>query len=240
MTNKYNNEKFWLEDPAILFINFHKFNPINSFTNNNLAQNLNAYTRLIIISMIILYCVTNNINYIYIGIFLILLIIIMYYSTKSDSFSDFSDLADFSTNSYYLLNQAQLPRRTSDKFDTKAPVNNPLKNVPITDYDKKQEYSKATRSDADMSKFVKDKMFQTADQYIFDKDTRQYYTMPNSSVPNDQTAFANWLYGTENICKEGSIYMHQSGTPEASLSCNGFNIATPSNFGNLNDYEGTN
>jgi hypothetical protein len=57
-----------------------------------------------------------------------------------------------------------------------------------------------------------------------------------STVPNDQTAFANWLYGTENICKEGSIYMHRTGTPEQAISCNGFNVATPTNFGNLNDY----
>lgn len=163
----------------------------------------------------------------------------MYYSAKKDAFENYASNVsnDFRVNAGYLLSQAQLPERTSDNFDTKVPVNNPLKNVPITDYDKKQEYSQATMSNADMSKFIKDKMFQTADQYIFDRDTRQYYTMPNSSVPNDRDAFAQWLYGTENVCKEGSIYMHRSGTPQQSLSCNGFNVSTPTNFGNLNDYE---
>ena len=163
----------------------------------------------------------------------------MYYSAKKDAFENYASNVsnDFRGNASYLLSQAQLPERTSDNFDTKVPINNPLKNVPITDYDKKQEYSQATMSDADMSKFVKDKMFQTAEQYIFDRDTRQYYTMPNSSVPNDRDAFAQWLYGTENVCKEGSIYMHRSGTPQQSLSCNGFNVSTPTNFGNLNDYE---
>jgi len=232
MTNKYNNEKFWLEDPAILVVNFHQFNPVSSFTTDNLAKNCNSYTRLVILSIIIIYCITKKNNYIYIGIFLILIIIVMYYSAKTDSFSNFDN---YQSNANSLLSQAQLPERTSDYFDTKVSINNPLKNVPITDYDKKQEYSKASMSNADMSKYIKDKMFQTADQYIFDRDTRQYYTTPNSSVPNDQDAFANWLYGTENVCKEGSIYMHRSGTPEASSSCNGFNVSTPTNFGNLND-----
>ena len=83
-----------------------------------------------------------------------------------------------------------------------------------------------------MNKFIKNKMCQTTDQYIFDIDVRQFYTMPISSVPNDQTAFANWLYGTENTCKEGSINMHKQGTPEQISSCNGFNVSTPTNLGN--------
>jgi len=242
MTNKYNNEKFWLEDPQTLFLNFHKFNPVSSFSTETLAQTCNIYTRLIILSMIVIYCITKKINYIYIGIFLILVIIIMYYSAKKDAFENYASNVsnvsnDFRANASYLLNQEQLPERRSDNFDTNVPINNPLKNVPITDYDKKQEYSQATMSDADMSKFIKNKIFQTADQYIFDRDSRQYYTMPNSSVPNDQDAFAQWLYGTENICKEGSIYMHRSGTPQQTLSCNGFNVSTPTNFGNLNNYK---
>lgn len=228
MTNKYNNEKFWFEDPSILFTNFYKFGPKMNFS---LANSFNSYTRLIIICMIFIYVITKKIKYIYIGIFLIIIIIVMYYSINKDSFQNYSNI------SKELLEQRQLPERISDNFDTKSPKNNPLKNVPITDYDKKQEFSKATMSNSDMSKFIKDKVFQTPDQFIFDRDTRQYYTMPNSSVPNDQGAFANWLYGTENVCKEGSIYMQRSGTPEQSLSCNGFNVSTPTNFGNLNDYD---
>ena len=79
-------------------------------------------------------------------------------------------------------------------------------------------------------------MFQTASDFIFDTGTRQYYTMPNTLVPNDQGAFANWLYGTDSNCKSGSIYMHRTGTPNECKQCNGFNVSVPTNFGNLNDY----
>ena len=33
---------------------------------------------------------------------------------------------------------------------------------------------------------------------------RQYYTMPNTQIPNDQTSFARWLYATPPSCKEGN------------------------------------
>ena len=95
---------------------------------------------------------------------------------------------------------------------------------------------KQLHSDYNTTKYVNGKMFQTPEQWIFDKGTRQYYTEANTQVPNEQGAFANWLYGTENICKEGSIYARRTGTPEQALNCNGFNVATPTNFGNLNDY----
>lgn len=219
------NEKFWLENPVVLFTNFCKFSPFNKITNKTFAKNMNSYTRLILIIILVLFAITKNINYVLIGIFLIVIIIIFYYSFKKDSFDDISS----------RLNYEKLPLRKSDYFDVNKAKNNPLKNVPQTEFDKYPKYLKSTNSNSDMTKYINGKMFQTAEQYIFDKETRQYYTMPNTSEPNDQTAFANWLYGTENICKEGSIYMHKIGTPEQTLNCNGFNTSQLTNFGNLND-----
>ena len=82
------NEKFWLEDPCILISNFCKFNPLGIFTNKQFANNMNAYTRLIIIIMIVLFVITKEITYIFIGLIIIVIIIIMYYSFKKDSFED--------------------------------------------------------------------------------------------------------------------------------------------------------
>lgn len=232
-SHKHKKEKFWLEDPSDLFKNFCEFNPVSMFSEKSKQKLLNSLTRFTIILTIVLFCVNKNLNYIFIGLFIIVIIIIMNYLVNTND-ENFGNYFDFSKTTNGQLNYAMLPERKSQYFDTKKQENNPLKNVSITDYDKKQEFLKATKSDIDMNKFIKDKMFQTPEQYIFNTDARQFYTMPNSSVPNDQTAFANWLYGTENTCKEGSIYMHQQGTPEQTLSCNGFNVSTPTNFGNLN------
>ena len=238
------SEKFWLENPCVLITNFCKFSPFGPFTHKRFSNNMNAYTRLTIILSIVIYTITKEINYIFIGIFLIVLIIIMYYSLKKDSFkvlpSSFpftqSDETPIEEKTSNLFKEVQLPRRESDYHNTQQQVNNPLKNIQVTDYGKEQEFSKATKSDSSMSPFVEGKIFQTSDQWIFDKNTQPFYTTANSSVPNDQTSFANWLYGTENICKEGSIYSHRTGTPQQTLNCNGFNVSTPTNFGNLNDY----
>ena len=41
---------------------------------------------------------------------------------------------------------------------------------------------------------------------IFGKENsqRQFYTVPGNQSPNDQGAFAQWLYGTPPTCKEGN------------------------------------
>ena len=49
----------------------------------------------------------------------------------------------------------------------------------------------------------------------------------------NKTEFAEWLYGTENNCKSGSIYARRTGNPEASTNCTGFDISVPTNFGKL-------
>lgn len=243
-------EKFWIEDPCILITNFCSFNPLILFNNNKkLASKLNALTRLIIICMVVIFSINKKMMYVYIGIFLVVVIIILHFILRNDSFDSFETLplpnngpflqnpnVNFNTKSKDLLKEQMLSRRDSDYYNTKTVNNNPLKNVEITDYGKKPDFSEATRSDSDMTKFVNGKIFQTADQFIFDRNTQPFYTTPNSSVPNDQTEFANWLYGVDENCKSGSIYMNRRGTPESSLNCNGFNVSTPTNFGNLNDY----
>jgi hypothetical protein len=42
---------------------------------------------------------------------------------------------------------------------------------------------------------------------VFDKSAsdRQYYTTPITTIPNDQTSFAQWCYGTPPTCKEQSL-----------------------------------
>ena len=35
---------------------------------------------------------------------------------------------------------------------------------------------------------------------------RNFYTMPSTTIPNDQKAFAEFCYGTPPTCKEGNGY----------------------------------
>ena len=66
---------------------------------------------------------------------------------------------------------------------------------------------------------------------------RQFYTAPVGSVPSNQPEFAQWLYGDSGgrVCKSGSIYTRRGVEyTDDSLMCNGYNTATPTNFGLLN------
>ena len=41
---------------------------------------------------------------------------------------------------------------------------------------------------------------------VFDRKNsqRQFYTVPSTTIPNDQDKFSKWLYNTPKTCKEGN------------------------------------
>ena len=43
------------------------------------------------------------------------------------------------------------------------------------------------------------------DSIAFNQSMRNFYSMPSTTVPNDQQAFANFLYGNMPSCKEGNV-----------------------------------
>ena len=44
------------------------------------------------------------------------------------------------------------------------------------------------------------------DNITFDRSMRNFYAMPNSQVPNNQTKFAEFCYGNMPSCKEGNEF----------------------------------
>ena len=224
--------EFWLKKPAILFSDGCNFNP---FSNGTLNEKLNTYTRFTIITVLVLYCLTQESKYLIGGLIVITLIVLYYLMYKKDNYENihFDNLLKEEQKHFdNLLKEEQKPLRKSDNFNTKEKSNNPLKNVQITDYGKDQVYSKSD-DDIKMNKFINNKFFRTQSDFIFDKGTRQYYTMPNTSVPNKQGEFANWLYGTEDNCKMGSVYSRRAGQAVENKNCTRFDVSTPTNFGTL-------
>jgi hypothetical protein len=128
-------------------------------------------------------------------------------------------------------------------------VNNPMMNVPIAAYDTQQEFAdyyryqnitgpKTNAIKKEVAIDLNSKLFQDPADKIFERNNsqRQWYSMPNGSVPSDQTSFAENLYGREYVCKSGSIYMRYN-VPftDDSLACTGFEgDGQLTNFGQLN------
>jgi hypothetical protein len=90
-------------------------------------------------------------------------------------------------------------------------LNNPFMNVLSTDSTLRPRRPRAcdpTREDvqAEMESFFAHNLYRDSDDPL-DRRTssRQFYTMPVTTVPGDQSAFARFLYGSVGrTCKEGN------------------------------------
>lgn len=86
---------------------------------------------------------------------------------------------------------------------------NPFMNVLMSDYVHNPERPPACTMNNKVKRMVShyfDKNLYRDVDDIFHKNAsdRQFYTTPNTTIPNDQTAFAKWLYQLGPTCKEGN------------------------------------
>lgn len=96
-----------------------------------------------------------------------------------------------------------------NKNTCRKPTNdNPFMNPNITDYNNEDPPPVACNVDDeeikdDMEVTFKQDLFQNVGD-IFERENsaRQFYSVPNTSVPNNQVEFANWLYKVPPTCKE--------------------------------------
>lgn len=112
---------------------------------------------------------------------------------------------------YAALKDLDMMHTRAGKLCTRPTLHNPFMNVLTSDVVSKPLRPRAcdvTRSD--VQKQMEDEfghnLYRDVDD-AFDRRTssRQFYTMPVTTIPGDQTAFANWLYlPTGKSCKEGS------------------------------------
>lgn len=109
-----------------------------------------------------------------------------------------------------LLEQMNMMKdiHTNKKCQKPSP-SNPFMNVLLTDYVSNPKRPTACRMNnavkKQVNKFFDENLFRDVDD-IFHKNAsdRQFYTTANTAIPNDQTAFAKWLYQTGPTCKEGN------------------------------------
>lgn len=92
-------------------------------------------------------------------------------------------------------------------------IDNPYMNPLLTDYltqPNREAVNKAPGVDQNMISSVSKAAFDenlfrdVSDVYDKMNSQRQFYQVPNTRIPNDQTEFAKWLYGTPPTCKEGN------------------------------------
>ena len=195
-------DKFWSENFSIIYQSdrLTEFFPNYQMT---MIEKLNALTRMSIYLGIVLSILLRNYLYLYI-IVIGFLGSYFVYKTQLDNL-------ELYFNSYDSKRNRSNERILLDKPCTKPTVNNPMMNFNIiTD---KRDRSKACDSwnSKEVKKEIEDKFNynlyrNVSDLYGKNNSQRQYYTMPSTTMPNDQTAFAKWCYNTGPTCKERSLY----------------------------------
>lgn len=194
---------FWLDNPNSLFNKSHisQIWPTNELTMN---EKLNAITRLIILLTLVGYMLTKNIK-IVISFFVAIGVIIVMQRTKSND-----EIKESFQNEKYLVNKPL--KENNFTLPTKK---NPLMNVMMDEY--KYNTNKKPAAPAYNEKVLKEinesgknpnaKLYKNlGDNLKYEDSMRNFYTMPNSQIPNDQNAFAKFCYGNMKSCKDGDEF----------------------------------
>jgi hypothetical protein len=224
--NTIQDKPFWSENPNILLQNPDELFPIDSMTYN---QKLNAVTRLVVILSIVGFFMTYSIRLLIVSVITILSIWLLHsYKTNTEMkkkkvrFSD-SALENFDNITDSIRNNSAYP--TENVFLPPSSTN-PFGNVLMTDYDYNPNKKPAPPSfngnvntniiekvkeavsdmNPDYPKFSEKLYHDLGEQYTLEQSMRQFVSNPSTTIPNDQTSFAEFCYGSMISCKEGNQF----------------------------------
>ena len=186
------SDPLWTTNIKILLKYPYEFWPSKQLSYN---EKINSLARFIIYFCLILSLIKNNSSFL---ILLFVLLFILANVTKSSSPKKPS-LTDKHTN--------PIKYNGVDQNCKKGTKQNPFSNVLITDYSQNPSRNSACDSSS-ASDNINSNFFSNFSQDPFDvynnkHSQRQFYSTPNTRIPNDQSSFAQWLYGNCNkTCKE--------------------------------------
>lgn len=215
-----NDIPFWYQDPNILFDTkfIFEFFPLNNMSFN---QKLNALSRTIIFATVILFIFKRSLGLL-LGSFISLLSIYIHYTFHQKKKEGF-DTDNFKVRNpaldYLRDNNIAVPKNMFQPPSSKNPFSNALltDNVhrkpaaPIVNQNVKtnileQAIQFVNESNPGQPE-ISDKLFTNlGDMLGFEQSLRQFHTTANTTIPNDQGAFAEFCYGSMNSCKSGNLF----------------------------------
>ena len=227
ISGKKDTVPFWGENPNILFQHLTELFPTDDMTYN---QSLNAITRLVVLFALIPFFMTGSIRLLFIlAITLGAIYFLWVFQTekkekKKVRFED-PEKENFQNPAKALFAQNGETVPGPDTFLAPS-SSNPFGNTLMTDYDynpnkkpappsfnaninedilnkSKQMVIEANPGQPDIA----DKLFHDlGEQLVFEQSMRSFYSNPATTIPNDQTSFAEFCYGSMVSCKEGNKF----------------------------------
>lgn len=198
--------KFWLNDPNVLLDRNH-ITEIFPDKNFSLAQKLNAITRLVIVMTILGYLFTRSVK-ILVSAAITLVIVVIMFKTKSHK-EAFSELKKEDLEQY--KKEIKTDNYIKQTFTTPT-KKNPAMNVLMDEYKYNPKRAPAAPIYNDQikkevnenAKNENKKLYRNlGDNILYENSMHNFYTMPNTKIPNNQKDFALFCYGNMPSCKEG-------------------------------------
>ena len=206
---------FWTEDPAIL-LNQNFIGELWCDDTMSSSQKLNAITRLVIVLSVVGWIMLQSTRFLLTGLLTLgALVGIRHYLLTTRSKASYDNVAQegFSnmefqkeleggieppTASNPLMNVQVQQFGTSEREKPAAPSFNPTVEKDINNDVRKQIVELNPSIDNLDERIFKD----LGDNFVFNQSMRNFYTMPNTNVPNNQKEFAEFCYGNMPSCKE--------------------------------------
>ena len=220
---------FWLNEPTILF---DKKQITEIWPNPNMSnmEKLNAISRFVIIASLLGYLITLNMGIIFVGIITLAVIAILYHVQSNKIIAD-EKAKELPPKIKESFTNAILYNEVKDDY-TNPKENNPMMNVllpeisynptrneaaPAFNVEVEKNINNSTKDyvvdttfsdeSAKQKEYIKRKLFSDlGDSYTFDDSMRNFYTNPNTTIPNDQEGFANFCFGDMISAKEGNEF----------------------------------
>ena len=203
--------ELWTKEPRVLLKTPTSIIPRPGMTS---AQSSNAVARLLVLVIAISFALTMRVSVLIVGVacLLALAYIQKHKETGAGIKESFVDLVGGCVEEDVV--ELQAPSRS-----------NPLMNVMLTDYKDDPERPPAAPAfnpvvEADINQKAVDselypgaglaiddrsKLYQDlGDELVFDQSMRNFYAMPNTTIPNAQDAFAKYCYGDMPSCRDGN------------------------------------
>jgi hypothetical protein len=207
--------EFWIYNPKILLQNEYigQLYPTSSMEYN---EKLNAISRCIILITMLCFLFTRSVGILLCGMFALIIIILIEYRSHKDVVE--------SKEGFNLINPLILNPLLRKEFEP-ATKTNPLGNVLLTSIGDDPKRKSALpafnpivvgKVDAATKKCVQnlnpgikntDKQLfgDLSDEYEFERSMWNFYSVANTKIPNDQGAFASFLYGSMPSCRGGDV-----------------------------------
>lgn len=190
-------EKIWYDDPST-FITYENYFTVLPTQEMTVEEKINALLRFFLYLGVILALIRTDYRYIFFGIIVAIISIFLYEHERKQ----LAHVEKFLYNNNLDV--------VNNKVCARSTIDNPFMNPSIADISDNPMRPEACDLGDDRVQHIVDSNFaerlfkDVSDLYGKAASRRQFYTMPSTTIPNNQGGFAEWCYGHGRTCQEGN------------------------------------